>query len=122
YDLSDEEVESGLVGGGGDGGIDGIYIFANGDLEREDFDPSPLKKNVNLEVVIIQSKITASYDEDSVNKLTAVTKDLFNLARLVEDFKAVYKEGVRSAVSTFRTVFQSLAARFPTLHFRYIYA
>jgi hypothetical protein len=55
-DLSDEEVESGLVGDGGDGGIDGIYIFANGDLVREDFDTSTLKKNISLEVVIIQSK------------------------------------------------------------------
>jgi hypothetical protein len=25
-DLSDEEIESGLVGDGGDGGIDGIYL------------------------------------------------------------------------------------------------
>src|SRR5579864_5940902 len=71
YDLSDEEIESGLVGAGGDGGTDGVYIFANGDLVREDFDPSPLKKSVNLEVAISQSKSSATYDEDSINRLVA---------------------------------------------------
>ena len=30
YDLSDEEIEYGIVGNGGDGGIDGIFTFANG--------------------------------------------------------------------------------------------
>lgn len=55
FDLSDEEIESGLVGNGGDGGIDAIYTFANGELVREDFDYEPLKKNVLIEVVIIQS-------------------------------------------------------------------
>src|SRR5262245_46065910 len=67
-DLSDEEIESGLVGDGGDGGIDGIYIFANGDLVREDFDASSLKKSVVIEVVIIQSKLSASFDEDTLHR------------------------------------------------------
>lgn len=29
YDLSDEEIESGLTGSGGDGGCDGVYLFFN---------------------------------------------------------------------------------------------
>ena len=122
FDLSDEEIESGLVGNGGDGGIDGIYLFANGDLVREDFDPSPLKKNVDLQVIVIQSKVTASYDEESINRLVAVTRDLFNLAQPVDKFKTVYNDSVRSAVTVFRLMYQSLAARFPALRFQYVYA
>jgi hypothetical protein len=121
-DLSDEEIESGLVGDGGDGGIDGIYIFANGDLVREDFDVSTLKKNISLEIVIVQSKTSAGFDEDALNRFVAVTNDLFDLSKTVDSFKTVYNEGVRSAVSNFRAVYRDLAARFPSLHFRYIYA
>jgi hypothetical protein len=121
-DLSDEEIESGLVGDGGDGGIDGIYIFANGELVREDFDASILKKNVTLEIVIIQSKISAGFSEEVINKLIAVTNDLFDLSKPVDSFKAVYNDGVRSAVENFRAVYKKLAARFPSLHFRYVYA
>ena len=29
FDLSDEEIENGIVGAGNDGGCDGIYIFLN---------------------------------------------------------------------------------------------
>ena len=121
-DLSDEEVESGLVGDGGDGGIDGIYIFANGDLVREDFDVSTLKKNISVEVVIIQSKTSAGFDEEALNRFVAVTNDLFDLSKTIESFKTVYNEGVRSAVANFRSVYKELAARFPSLHFRYVYA
>ncbi len=38
FDLSYDEIESGLVGNGGDGGIDGIYLLVNGDLVQEDSD------------------------------------------------------------------------------------
>jgi hypothetical protein len=121
-DLSDEEIESGLVGDGGDGGIDGIYIFANGDLVQEDFDVSTLKKNISLEIVILQSKTTPGFSEDTLNRLVAVTNDLFDLSKPVESFKSVYNEGVRSAVGNFRAVYKELAARFPLLQFRYVYA
>jgi len=121
-DLSDEEIESGLVGNGGDGGIDGIYVFANGDLVQEDFDVSTLKKSISLEIVIIQSKTTTGFNEDTLNRLVAVTNDLFDLSKTVESFKSVYNEGVRSAVANFRAVYKELASRFPLLHFRYVYA
>lgn len=51
-----------------------------------------------------------------------MTNDLFDLSKTVESFKTVYNEGVRSAVANFRAVYKELAARFPSLHFRYVYA
>ena len=120
FDVSDEEIESGLVGGGGDGGIDAIYTFTNGDLVREDHDHESLKKNLLIEVIIISAKTSPTFDEDSMNKLIAVTNDLFDLARPVDDFKRVYNEGVRSAVDLFRQLYFKVANRFPRLHFRYI--
>jgi hypothetical protein len=32
HDLSWEEIESGIVGDGGDGGIDGFYLFVNDEI------------------------------------------------------------------------------------------
>ncbi|MGH8028157.1 MAG: hypothetical protein ACREO0_15675, partial [Pseudoxanthomonas sp.] len=43
FDLSDDEIESGLTGGGHDGGIDAIYTIANGELVQEDFEYKALK-------------------------------------------------------------------------------
>ena len=42
YDLSYDDIQSGIVGGGGDGGIDSIFLFVNEDLAREDTDFSTL--------------------------------------------------------------------------------
>jgi len=122
YDLSDEEVEYGLVGGSRDGGIDGVYTFANGELVQEDFDHTILKKNVMIEVVIIQGKTGNSFDEESINKLIAVTGHLFALAQPLDDFIGVYNEGVRDGVGNFRRLYTAIASRFPSLSFSYIFA
>jgi hypothetical protein len=122
FDLSDDEIESGLIGGIQDGGIDGIYTFANGELVQDDFDHGTLKKGILIEVVIIQSKASNGFDEDAINKLMAVTGHLFSLAQPVTNFKERYNEGVRAAVETFRKLYTDTASRFPELRFRYIYA
>ena len=56
FDLSYDEIESGLVGAGGDGGIDGIYLMVNGDLVQEDSDYSNFRKDIVIDLVILQSK------------------------------------------------------------------
>src|SRR5215471_11065537 len=61
YDLSYEEIESGIVGDGGDGGVDAIYLFANGELVQDDTDVSSLKRNVSIDLFLIQAKTSASF-------------------------------------------------------------
>ncbi|KVM04128.1 abortive phage resistance protein [Burkholderia ubonensis] len=121
YDLSDDEVEYGLTGGGHDGGIDAIYTFANGELVQEDFDHTTLKKSVVIDVVIIQSKTSNGFDEATINKLMAVTGHLFALANPLSDYTAVYNEGVLEGVGNFRRLYTAIAGRFPTLRFMYFY-
>jgi hypothetical protein len=121
YDLSDDEVEYGLTGGGHDGGIDAIYSFANGELVQEDFDHTTLKKSVVIDVVIIQSKTSNGFDEATINKLMAVTGHLFALANPLSDYTTVYNEGVLEGVGNFRRLYTAIAGRFPTLRFMYFY-
>jgi hypothetical protein len=122
HDLTDEEIETGLVGGGNDGGVDAIYTFANGELVLDDFDHGVLKKNILLEVVIIQSKTSAGYDEATIHRLIAVTRDLFALASPLDDYAGVYCDALRSSVGRFRSLYKAVAGRFPTLMLRYVYA
>ena len=56
FDLSYEEIRAGIVDGEHDGGIDAAYAFVNGELIYEDFDVSSFKKDVRIELHIIQSK------------------------------------------------------------------
>lgn len=121
-DLSYEELETGLVAGGGDGGIDGLYVFVNGELIHEDTDLSVFKKNVLIDVVIIQAKTSKSFEETPIDKLAAVTRELFRLDCDLDKLATVYNEGLRGAVSVIRKTWIFLADRFPVLKFRYVYA
>lgn len=122
HDLAYDELEAGLIGGGGDGGIDSMYVLVNGEMAQEDVDLAPLKKSVLIEVVIIQAKLTDSFKESVIDKMTAVSEDIFDLGRDLAQFKGVYNEGVLSAAELFRMVYKGLAAKFPTLRFRFVYA
>ncbi|WP_180022791.1 hypothetical protein [Acinetobacter sp. YH16044] len=91
HELSYEEIERGDVDGTLDGGIDNFYIFINGDLiDWNSFDISEsqnedaegqesainvkyikekYKKNIEIEVVLIQSKLENSFNEAAITKL-----------------------------------------------------
>src|SRR5436305_13180686 len=56
FDLSYDELESGIVGDGGDGGVDSLYLFLNGELVQDDTDISSVRKNIAIDLVIIQAK------------------------------------------------------------------
>jgi hypothetical protein len=122
YDLSYEEIEGGIVGDGGDGGIDGVFVFANGDLVHEDSDLSGLKKGVTLDLVVIQAKTSPSFSELAIDRLVAVTDEVLDLSRGLEVLAATYNDSLISAVRTFRHAHNSLAARFPHVRITYVYA
>lgn len=122
YDLSYDEIELGLVGGGRDGGIDGIYMLVNGELVQEDPDHSHLKRNINLDLIIIQSKTSAGFQETPVERFITVSDDIFDLSKDLTILSNVYNEALVEAIKRFRAIHQQLAARFPTLRVSYYYA
>jgi AIPR protein len=70
FNLDPTEIESGIVGGGGDGGVDGFYLFVNRKFVREDTDPQIFNdQQLNFELVILQSKHTTSFEESVPQKL-----------------------------------------------------
>ncbi len=122
YDLSYDEIESGIVAGGGDGGIDGFYAFVNGELIQEDTDVTDLKRNIQIEVVLIQAKTVAGFSEAAMDRFVAATEDLFDLSKSLTDLSAVYNSVLLETAERFSQVYQILAARFPRLAVRFFYA
>ena len=121
-DLSYDEIESGLVGDGGDGGIDGIYLLVNGDLVHEDSDYSHLKKEVSLDLIIVQSKTSASFKETPVERFITVSEDVLDLSKDPSILKGLYNEPLLEAIERFRKVHKQLAGKFPTMRVSYYYA
>jgi hypothetical protein len=104
-DLSDEEIEYGWVGGPDDGGIDGIFFFVNRLLMQEETEiPNPA---LSADLVIIQAKNAASFEENAVEKLHTFTRDLFDYAKVPNSF-SYYSQTVKEAISNFREKYTNI--------------
>jgi len=122
YDLSYDEIESGIVAGGGDGGIDALHAFVNGELIQEDTDVTELKRNIQIEVVLLQAKTAAGFSEATMDRFAAAAEDLFDLSKPLSTLVAVYNARLLDAAENFRNAYQALAAKFPRLSVRFCYA
>ena len=112
YDLSYEEIESGIVGGADDGGVDAIYAFVNGELLQDDLETPRPKRNATLELVLIQAKLSPSFTEAVVDKLKIFTEDLVDLRKDVDSHSTIYNPYVRAIIKRFRDAYEELASRF----------
>ncbi len=122
FELSYDELSDGIVEGGSDGGIDAIYTFINGELLEEDTDYKGLKKEIVIDLVIIQSKNTSGFAEEPINKFTSSAQDLLNLSNDLNSLKATYKKELRKKIELFRNAYLRLASKFPKLNISYYYS
>ncbi len=122
YDLTYDDITYGIVGEGGDGGIDSIYTFINGEPLKEDTAINSNQKKNHIELILIQSKTSASFKEDAVIKFRESAQDLFNLANEPDDYSQRYNAELIDKVKLFRDAYAKLAKTFPKTEIRYFYA
>ena len=122
FDLSYEQIESGLVGAGGDGGIDGFYLFVNRTLVEEDGLDNVPTDDVTIDIRILQSKMHPGFQESPIERFLTVTDDILDLSRSPDSLASVYSERLLSAIRRFRDVQNRLVDRFPVLRVHYCYA
>lgn len=122
FNLSNDEIETGLTGGGNDGGIDGMYTFVNGKLLFEELDPSSYRKGVAIELFIIQSKRSEGFEGASLDKITVTVKDIFDLQRGLDSLENVYDSKLLQATYFFRKATEELASKFPKMKITIAYA
>ena len=87
YDLSRDEIESGLVDGRDDGGIDGFFIFVNGHLLVETESFTWPRAGSQLEVFIITCKHHDTFKQSTLDNLAASLSELLNLGISNEELK-----------------------------------
>lgn len=121
YDLSDEEIEQNLTGTALDGGCDGIFFFADGELVHEDDDEAKFKQDVKLTLCIIQAKNTASFGEDAINKWKTVSTNLLALDKSCDEFRGRYDEKVLQAFAFFKDTYIGLIRKHAKLQIEYRY-
>lgn len=78
FRMSDADVDSGLTGGGADGGLDAIYTFVDRELVM-DVDDIPYSKDPAIDLVTIQTTTSARFTEDRVTRFHDSLNDLLEL-------------------------------------------
>lgn len=122
YDLSYDQIEDGLCGNSLDGGADSVFLFINGDLIAEDTGvEDKYKRNVDIELLIIQSKNEASFGEDAILKLARLSKNLLHLDFNPDDYRARYNEKILNKFDNFRKTYLKLITRRPRVTIKYFY-
>jgi len=122
HDLTYDDVKYGIVGDGGDGGIDSFFTFLNGELVKEDTEINANQKKNVIELEIIQSKTSSSFSEGAITKFRETAEDLFNLGNTPQDYVQRYNQDLIDRIVLFRKVYETLAASFPSLTISYYFA
>lgn len=109
YNMSDDELDNGLTGGGLDGGCDGIYIFLNGDLISADqIENLSAPKGSSLTMSIVQAKNTFSFKEDAIMKWKTVSENLLSMSNPLDSFKQRYSEATIDGFGMYRDIITKL--------------
>lgn len=146
YDMTYEEIQSGIMGTALDGGIDGFYLFLNGELiqwnlfsddlvddqdelfNEKKNDPNNIfniqkrfKKNTIIEVVVIQSKFSASFKEIPFEKLKTTFRNLLDLNTQEKDFSGRYNEDIVASFNMLKKIYLSLITKQCSVEFKIFY-
>lgn len=122
YELSSEEIENGIIGGGNDGGCDAAYLFLNNEIITPDqLGTLTCTKGSSLEFIIIQSKKTDKFKEDAIMKWKAVSQNLMDMSKDIANYEKRYCEGVRDMFMLFRDTITKLITKQPKIYIKFYY-
>lgn len=121
YEPSYDDLEEGIIDGGGDGGIDSIYIVINGELIHPDTDLVKFQGDVAVDLIIIQSKKTDGFSEDAIHRFDASALCLLDLSQNLNSLSPLYNSGLLTIIEKFRDVLTKFASRLPKLSIHYYY-
>jgi hypothetical protein len=129
YGLVLDEVKSGVVGGGQDGGIDSVYVFFDDNLLDEDsevFDksskPSDFGQDRLLELWIIQTKTAPGFAETAIDLLENSIRRLLDLSQDLDTLDVLYNEKLLERIGLFRAAWDKLLTRRPRISVNVVYA
>lgn len=124
FDVDMDQIRSGNVGHGGDGGIDCIYVFVNRKLVQEDTDIALFKdQRLDIELILVQGTRTPSFAEKRVQAFLDFTENCLSLgADLTKSpVRDLYNQGLLDCVARFHEVYKDALPRRPLLSISYYY-
>ena len=110
-DLSTDELLAGLVGGGDDGGLDGVYTFADSRLLEEEPEFATAREGIELHLVVVQAKRESGFGEKPIQLIEDTLTDLLDLSQTPAQLKAskLFSNALISRAEIFRSALTQVA-------------
>lgn len=117
---SDEELKSGLVGGGGDGGVDGMYFFIDDELVADTSQEKDSAQSTTL--LVFQVKEGDGFSPEAIRKLKDFADDLLNIGKPESQYHQVYRPDLVKLMQLFKTRYQLLmSSGLPDFEIQFFY-
>jgi hypothetical protein len=118
-----DEIEAGVVGGDGDGGVDGFYVYCNKKLIREETDVAMFAgQQVHIAVLVIQAKNKASFEESVPTKFKDFVEHCLATEVVSDAARILYSQELLDATARFHRLFRSLLTSRATLSASFYHA
>lgn len=111
YDLTTEQLENGLVDGGDDGGIDGFYIFVNGNYLSDVANFNWPRESGKLELYIITCKHDNTYILNPLESLDSSLSELLNFSIAEDALSRKHNQKVLKKRQILYTAYRKLASQ-----------
>lgn len=120
YDANLDEVQTGIVDGGDDGGIDSVFTLIGGTIAQADhqfvedqIEARKAPEGIEITLIIAQSKTSATFKQDAVTRLHSVLPRALDLSKDLDGLKGELNEAVREQLEVFRNAYRNLLPRRP---------
>lgn len=117
---TDDEVASGQVGGGNDGGLDSIYFLINRRFVSDEME-FDRKAVTRADLILIQSSMEDGFNEKRMEKLNLLTEDLLNLSYGKDKFSGEYNEDLLSIMEMFKKKYREFCTGIQEFTISYYY-
>lgn len=122
YDLSDEELTSGIVDGKNDGGIDGIYFFVNSRLVNDDTTIIDPRSSIDLKIYVITCKHDDSFKMNPINNLATTLDEFFDLTIEDSELKSKYCNELIDRRKILKKLYKKVAPYLSNFQINLVYA
>ena len=120
FDLSDSQLKTGMTGGGGDGGVDAMYMFVNGELIDAESELDPKTPN-NVKLLLMQVKEGEGFSPPAIDKLYWFVDDLLDLTRKKADYHSTYRPELVALMRLFKDKYGIIVGENPPLSMEFFY-
>lgn len=122
YDLTREELDSGWVDGANDGGIDGLYIFLNGNLINDNDIPYIPKSNASFEIWIISCKHCDTFQQNALNTVYPSIEELLDFSKEESNLTGSYCDEIKEIRKRLITAYRKTASYLPSFKVNFVYS